>query len=95
MRTVDFTDFLIDASAYKPFKLDFTYESILEVFAENESCSVYQVFKQLTDIRPGLIKSGLDYKNVHARIKRLVELKQIEQLKKHFERGAIHYKITT
>lgn len=29
------------------------------------------------------------------RIKRLVELKQIEQLKKHFERGAIHYRITT
>lgn len=91
----DFRDFLINASTYKPFKLDFTYESILQVFAENESSSVYQVFKRLTDIRPGLIRSGLDYKNVHVRIKRLVELKQIEQLEKHFERGAIHYKITT
>jgi hypothetical protein len=70
----DFRDFLINASTYKPFKLDFTYESILQVFAENESTSVFQVFKRLTDIRPGLIKSGLDYKNVHVRIKRLVEL---------------------
>jgi hypothetical protein len=95
MKLIDSTDFLISVSTYRPFKLDFTYESILQVFAENESSSVYQVFKRLTDVRPGLIKSGLDYKNVHVRIKRLVELKQIEQLKKHFERGAIHYRITT
>jgi hypothetical protein len=33
-------------------------------------------------------------KNIHKRVRRLVELQLIEELDTHFERGAKHYKIT-
>lgn len=92
---VSFNDYLIKVSTYRPVDLDITDESILDIFANNQSNSVYQVFKLLTETSPSLVKGELGYTNVLKRVKRFEELELIEQLKKHFKKGAIHYKIST
>lgn len=49
--------------------------------------------KSVTPFIKELMSSPASYKNTHKRIRRLVELKLIEQSHVHL-RGAIHYKIT-
>ena len=68
---------------------------ILDYFANNESQSVYGIFKELKGEAEeyGRIKSSA-YKDVHKRVKRLAQLKLVEQINEHFDRGAKHYRIT-
>ena len=57
--------------------------------------SQYTVFlRSLKSKQNSSIEKGSAYKDVHKRVKRLVNLKLIDQIKEYFERGAKHYKIT-
>ena len=74
------------ASTYRPPDLGRTESMILDCFANKDSQSVYGIFKELG--------KTIAYKDVHKRVKRLLQLKLIEQIDDHFERGAKHYRIT-
>ena len=56
------------------------------------SISAYQIFK---DLEESSWKKSISYKNIHKRVKRLLELKLIFEIKENFKRGAKHYRITT
>ena len=68
---------------------------ILDYFVFSKSQSAYGIFKEIKAeaTKYGRIRSS-SYKDVHKRVKRLEELKLIEQISGHFERGAKHYRIT-
>lgn len=83
------------ASTYRPPELGHAEIEILSIFADSKSQSVYGIFKELkrfAQMRHRERSSA--YKDVHKRVKRLVHLELVEQIKEHFERGARHYKIT-
>lgn len=44
---------------------------------------------------PATRRTPASYKNTHKRVKRLAQLKLIEEIKGHFERGAKHYRVST
>jgi hypothetical protein len=83
------------ASTYRPPELGHAEIEILSIFAHNESQSVYGIFKE-NKKRAELWhrERSSAYKDVHKRVKRLAQLKLVDQIKEHFERGAKHYRIT-
>ena len=82
-------------STYRPPELGHAEIGILSIFAESKSQSVYGIFKELKKLAESWRRERSSaYKDVHKRVRRLVHLKLIEQVKEHFERGAKHYKIT-
>jgi hypothetical protein len=80
------------ASTYRPTELGHAEIEILYLFAISKSESVYGIFKVLKEFWHR--KKSPAYKDVHKRVKRLLHLKLVDQIKEHFERGAKHYKIT-
>jgi hypothetical protein len=74
------------ASTHRPPDLGQTEFKILDCFANRNSQSAYGIF--------GELGKTIAYKDVHKRVKRLMQLKLIEQINDHFERGAKHYQIT-
>jgi hypothetical protein len=81
------------ASTYRPPELGSAEVNILNIFAKSYSQSTYDILKELKRYVPRTEK-GPGYKDVHKRVKRLLQLKLIYQTENHFERGAKHYKIT-
>jgi hypothetical protein len=82
-------------STYRPSELGFAEIKILSIFAHSKSQSVYGISKELKRLAEMSHRERSPaYKDVHKRVKRLVHLKLVEQIKEHFERGAKHYKIT-
>lgn len=81
------------ASTYKPPELGSAEIDILYLFAEGKSQSAYDIFKKKRLNEFGM-KTKSNYKDVHKRVKRLVQLKLIYQIEEHFERGAKHFRIT-
>ena len=65
---------------------------ILNYISHSPSISIYQIFK---DLEESSWKKSISYKNIHKRVKRLLELKLIYQIEGNFKRGAKHYRITT
>lgn len=83
------------ASTYRPSGLGITEFGILDLFAQSESLSAYGIFKPNEDLESiALYYRHSSYKDVHKRVKRLVQLKLIDRIDESFERGAKHYKIT-
>jgi hypothetical protein len=82
-------------STYRPPELGSAELEILGLFAEDKSQSTYGILKQLKKRAKDRGKERSPaYKDVHKRVKRLVQLKLIYQIEEHFERGAKHYRIT-
>jgi len=83
------------ASTYRAPELRHAELGILGIFANSKSQSVYGIFKELKRrAEMSRRQRSSVYKDVHKRVKRLVHLKLVEQIKEYFERGAKHYKIT-
>ena len=78
-------------STYQPEFLGSTEIEILSYFANNKSASAYDVWKEF---QQNLWKKEISYKNIHKRVKRLVNIDLIKEIKEHHFRRAIHYKIT-
>ena len=90
-----FSEYTWLASTYRPPELGRAEIGILSIFAHSKSQSVYSIFKELKKAAEFWRRERSSaYKDVHKRVKRLVHLKLIEQIKEHFERGAKHYRIT-
>lgn len=83
------------AATYRPQALGPTEIEILSIFAKSDSNSAYGILKllKLAAKGKGREKSPA-YKDVHKRVKRLLELGLIYQTENHFERGAKHYRVT-
>ncbi len=83
------------AATYRPQVLGPTEIDILTIFAKSDSNSAYGILKllKLAAKGKGREKSPA-YKDVHKRVKRLLELGLIYQTEDHFERGAKHYRVT-
>jgi hypothetical protein len=81
------------ASTYRPPELGSAEVRILNIFAKSNSQSAYGILKVLKRYVPHSEK-GPGYKDVHKRVKRLLQLNLIYQTENQFERGAKHYKIT-
>jgi hypothetical protein len=93
-----FYNFTSKVSTYRPAELGDVEFEILGHFAENGSAfSTYQIFKMFNTAKTtsGIRKTPASYKNTHKRVKRLVQLKLIEEIKGDFERGAKHYRVST
>ncbi|MGA9150530.1 MAG: hypothetical protein WBZ36_08125 [Candidatus Nitrosopolaris sp.] len=83
------------ASTYRPPELGPAEIQILDLFAKSDSQSAYGILKELkTMAKVTRRESSPAYKDVHKRVKRLLQLKLIYQTENHFERGAKHYRIT-
>jgi hypothetical protein len=85
-------------STYRPAELGDVEFKILGYFVENGSTfSTYQIFKMFNTAKTtsGTRKTPASYKNTHKRVKRLAQLRLIEEIKGDFERGAKHYRATT
>lgn len=84
-------EYIIFFSKYGQADLGPVEIQILIEFIFNKHLSTYSIYKSY--------KRNLDrpmaYKNVHKRIKRLEQIKMIQQIDKNFDRGAIHYEIST
>jgi hypothetical protein len=65
------------------------------MFANSGSHSVYRIFKKFNRSEEGEIIKGPSYKDVHKRVKRLEQLRLIEKIEGHFERGAKYYEISS
>jgi hypothetical protein len=81
------------ASTFRPPELGSAEVNILNIFAKSDSQSAHGILKEL---KAAVRHTGKDpgYKDVHKRVKRLLQLKLIYQTENHFERGTKHYKIT-
>jgi hypothetical protein len=79
-------------STYRPIDIGSMELEILEYFANNISGSAYQIQKEF---KTDLWKKEISYKNIHKRVKRLVDLNLIEKTQEHYKRSAIHYRITS
>jgi hypothetical protein len=83
------------ASTFRAPELGHAELGILEIFAHSKSQSVYGIFKELKmQAKSWRRERSSAYKDIHKRVKRLLHLKLVDQIKEHFERGAKHYKIT-
>ena len=79
-------------STCRPMTLGRVELDILGYIAHSVSISAYQIFK---DLEESSWKKSISYKNIHKRVKRLLELKLIFEIEENFKRGAKHYRITT
>jgi hypothetical protein len=77
-------------STFRPTELGHVEREILNNFANNESTSVYSIYKKMKETP---FRQSIAYKNVHKRVKRLVQLNLIEAMQEAFPRRAKHYKI--
>ena len=93
---MDHTGYISAISIYKPISLGKTEEQFLEEIKKYGKISVYQLFKnrKKEEDKISIVKQ-MAYKNVHKRVKRLLDLNLIEEIKGNFERGAKYYQITT
>lgn len=83
------------ASTYRPPELGSAETNILNIFAKSYSQSAYGILKELKlDAEKRRKGKSPGYKDVHKRVKRLLQLKLIYQTGNHFERGAKHYRDT-
>jgi hypothetical protein len=103
---MDFNEYTWFVSSYRSTDLGYVEFKILQYFIENRSTfSVYQLFKLFrqewetkdvtTNTGKHLTRMPASYKNTHKRVKRLSQLKLIEEIKGDYNRGAIHYRIST
>ncbi len=82
-------------STYRPPELGSAEIDMLYLFADSKSHSAYDILKVLKKrAKDGGKETAPGYKDVHKRVKRLVQLNLISQIEEHFERGAKHYIIT-
>lgn len=92
---VVFSEYKWLVSTYRPPELGSAEIDILELFGHGRSQSAYDILKVLKKRAKDRGKeTSPGYKDVHKRVKRLVELKLIYQIEEHFERAAKHYRIT-
>lgn len=78
-------EYMWTASTFKPVELGPVENEILGIFANNSQYSTYGVYKAF---------KAIAYKNIHKRVKRLSQLRLIEPVGGHFERGAKYYKVS-
>jgi hypothetical protein len=90
-----FSNFTSKVSTYRPPELGDVEFEILGHFANRISASTYEVFKMLDTASLTARNKPASYKNIHKRVKRLAQLKLIEEIKGDFERGAKHYRVST
>ena len=83
---MDFSEYAWFALTYQPVGIGGTEELFLKFFANSESYSAYQIYIKM--------EKGMAYKNVHTRVKRLLELNLITQIEGEFKKGAKFYKIS-
>ena len=79
-------------STFNPIELGRVELDILDYIANSSSISVYQIYKNLQE---STWKKSISYKNIHKRVKRLLDLKLIYEIEGKFRRGAKPYRITT
>lgn len=95
MLVVDFREYTWKISTYRPPELGPVEFEMLEYFACRISASTYEVFKMLNTTSLATRNKPVPYQNIHKRVKRLLQLKLIEEIKGQFERGAKFYKVST
>jgi hypothetical protein len=79
-------------STFNPIELGRVELDILDYIANSSSISVYQIYKNLQE---SSWKKSISYKNIHKRVKRLLDLKLIYEIEGKFRRGSKPYRITT
>jgi hypothetical protein len=87
-------------STFRPVELGPVESQILDIFVnspQNSTYGVFKIFKEYTnkgEVGPfeHYYPKAVAYKNIHKRVKRLAQLKLIEPVEGHFERGAKYYK---
>ena len=79
---------------YRPVELGDVELEILGHFVNRASTSTYEIFKILNTVSTRR-NTAASYKNTHKRVKRLDQVKLIEEIKGHFERSAKHYRATS
>jgi hypothetical protein len=84
-------------STFRPVELGRVESNILSLFLENPSNSTYNIYKKYKEYSVGIsgdtgYPKPLAYKNIHKRVKRLAQLKLIEPIEGHFDRGAKYYR---
>jgi hypothetical protein len=95
-----FNEYRWFVSTCKPTELGSVELETLDQFANNPSSSVYKIYKAFKERAEKGIPSWtwasrfIAYKNVHKRVKRLSQLKLIEKIEGHYERGAKFYRIS-
>jgi hypothetical protein len=82
-------------STFRPVLLGSFESEVLHIFANSGSHSVYKIFKKFNSSEEGEKIKGPSYKDVHKRVKRLEQLKLINKIEGHFERGAKYYEISS
>src|SRR5262249_41294328 len=87
--------YIWQVSTYRPVELGDVELEILGHFVNTISTSTYEIFKILNTVSLATRNKSASYKNTHKRVKRLDQLKLIEEIKGHFERGAKHYRAST
>jgi hypothetical protein len=93
---MDYGGYISSLSIYKPISLGKTEQDFLEEIKTYGEISVYQLFKNRIKKENKIsIGKPMAYKNVHKRVKRLLDLNLIEEVEGSFERGAKYYQITT
>jgi hypothetical protein len=92
---LNFSDFAWKISTYRPVELGDVEFEILGYFATRISASTYEVFKTLNTVSLATRNKPASYKNIHKRVKRILQLNLIEEIIGQFERGAKHYRVST
>lgn len=85
---MEFSEYAWKVSTYRPVELGDVEFEILGQFANRISTSTYEVFKILNTASLATRNKPASYKNIHKRVKRLIQLKLIEEIKGQFVRGA-------
>ncbi|MFZ0512579.1 MAG: hypothetical protein WAM14_13305 [Candidatus Nitrosopolaris sp.] len=92
---MNFCEYAWKVSTYRPVELGDVEFEILGYFAYRISTSTYEIFKMLDTVSVATRNKPASYKNTHKRVKRLAQLRLIEEIKGHFERGAKYYNVST
>src|SRR5215469_13391828 len=93
---MNFDEYAWKVSTYRPVELGDVEFQILSYFANGSSLSTYQLLKIFNKLRATpASKIATSYKNIHKRVKRLAQLKLIEEIKGPFGRHARYYRAST
>lgn len=96
---MNFREYSWKVSTYRPVELGDVEFEILSYFANGSSFSTYEVFKKFNKVRATSpytrAKTPTLYKNIHKRVKRLAQLKLIEETGEYSDRRAKHYRVST
>jgi len=85
-------EYILFFSRYEQVGLGPVEIQILIEFIFNKHLSTYSIYK---NYKKNSLLKPMAYKNVHKRIKRLEQLNMIQSIDEIFEKGAIHYEIST